>query len=216
MLIYILFHTALDNIIQLIEGCANQEPRSQKILYEQFFGYLLKIAFRYVNNYQTAVNVTNDGFVKIFRFIHKFNPAESPYPDRLLMAWMKRILINTAIDDLRKNKNTNETELIPEQVWERADTGYQADNQLLYKELISYIKNLPPSYRVVFNMYVIDGCSHQEIGNKLGISEGTSKSNLSRARNLLQTMIRGNERAVSERKPQHTTAPSGILPSIQL
>jgi RNA polymerase sigma factor (sigma-70 family) len=206
----------LDNIIQLIEGCTKQEPRSQKILYEQYFGYLLKIAFRYVNNYQTAVNVANDGFVKIFRFIHKFDPSDSPYPERLLMAWMKRILINTAIDDLRKNKMTHETELIPEQVWERADTSYQADNQLLYKELIGYVKNLPPSYRVVFNMYVIDGCSHLEIGNRLGISEGTSKSNLSRARNLLQKMIRANEKVGSAREPMRIPSSSGILPAIQL
>jgi RNA polymerase sigma factor (sigma-70 family) len=206
----------LDNIIQLIEGCTKQEPRSQKILYEQFFGYLLKIAFRYVNNYQTAVNVANDGFVKIFKFIHKFNPADSPYPERLLMAWMKRILINTAIDDLRKNKMTHETELIPEQVWERADNSQRADNQVLYKELISYVKKLPPTYRVVFNMYVIDGCSHQEIGNRLGISEGTSKSNLSRARSLLQKMIRANEKIGSVRETERVVPPIGILPAIQL
>jgi RNA polymerase sigma factor (sigma-70 family) len=198
----------LDNIIQLIEGCTKQDPRSQKTLYEQFFGYLLKIAFRYVNNYQTAVNVTNDGFVKIFRFIHKFNPEDSPYPERLLMAWMKRILINTAIDDLRKNKMVHETELIPEQVWEQADNSQRADNTLLYKELIGYVKKLPPTYRAVFNMYVIDGCSHLEIGNKLGISEGTSKSNLSRARNILQTMIRANEKLGPARETGQDTAPA--------
>jgi RNA polymerase sigma factor (sigma-70 family) len=197
----------LDNIIQLIEGCTKQEPRSQKILYEQFYGYLLKIAFRYVNNYQTAVNVTNDGFVKIFRFIHKFNPAESLYPERLLMAWMKRILINTAIDDLRKNKMVHETELIPEQVWEKADNSQRADNTLLYKELIGYVKKLPPTYRTVFNMYVIDGCSHLEIGNKLGISEGTSKSNLSRARSILQAMIRANEKMGPARETKQVDAP---------
>jgi RNA polymerase sigma-70 factor (ECF subfamily) len=206
----------LDNIIQLIEGCTKQEPRSQKILYEQFFGYLLKIAFRYVNNYQTAVNVTNDGFVKVFRFIHKFNPEDSPYPERLLMAWMKRILINTAIDDLRKSKMIYETELIPEQVWEQADNSQRSDNTLLYKELISYVKKLPPSYRAVFNMYVIDGCSHLEIGNKLGISEGTSKSNLSRARSLLQNMIRESEKAGFKREPERIDKPLGILPAIQL
>jgi RNA polymerase sigma-70 factor (ECF subfamily) len=132
------------------------------------------------------------------------------------MAWMKRILINTAIDDLRKNKSIHETELIPEQVWEQADNSQRADNMLLYKELIGYVKKLPPTYRAVFNMYVIDGCSHLEIGNKLGISEGTSKSNLSRARNLLQNMIRENEKVGFKRDPAPNATSFGIHPAIQL
>jgi RNA polymerase sigma factor (sigma-70 family) len=185
----------LDNLIRLIEGCRNQDARCQKMLYEHFYGYLLKIAFRYVYHYETAVNVTNDGFVKIFQNINKFRPDEAEIPERLLMGWMKRIIINTAIDELRKNKKTPEMGEIPDYLWEQPDNSLSADRFLLYKELISHIKKLPPMYRIAFNMYTIDGCTHLEIANKLGISEGTSKSNLSRARVILQKMIKGNAKA---------------------
>src|SRR5439155_24203306 len=80
----------LDNIIQIIEGCKRQDPRSQKMLYERFYGYALKIAFRYVYRYDIAVNVTNDGFVKIFRHIERFRYEAEEFHERLMMDWMKR------------------------------------------------------------------------------------------------------------------------------
>lgn len=187
----------MDNIIQIIDGCKRQEPKSQKALYERFYGYALKIAFRYVYRYDVAVNITNDSFVKIFRHIERFRYEEEVYPERLMMAWMKRIVINTSIDELRKNNMTPEIGGIPEYVWEEPDHSQQADNLLLYKELIGYVKNLPPMYRVVFNMFVIDGCTHFEIADTLGISVGTSKSNLSRARGILQKIIKEKEEAKS-------------------
>ena len=167
------------------------------MLYEQFFGYGLKIAFRYVHCYDDAINVTNDGFVKIFRNINKFRLEEGKSPEGLLMAWMKRIIINTSIDELRKNKMNPEIGGIPEDIWQQADNSQRADQLLLYKELIIQIKKLPPMYRTVFNMYVIDGCTHFEIADKLGISVGTSKSNLSRARVMMQKIIKGKEKAES-------------------
>jgi RNA polymerase sigma-70 factor (ECF subfamily) len=95
---------------------------------------------------------------------------------------------------LRKNNLTPEIGGIPEYVWEEVDESQKADQLLLYKELISYVKKLPQIYRMVFNMYVIDGCTHFEIANTLGISVGTSKSNLSRARGILQTIIKEKEK----------------------
>ena len=187
----------MDNLRQIIEGCKKKEAKSQKILYERFYGYALKIAFRYVYHYDIAVNVTNDGFVKVFRFFERFRTDEAEHLERLLMAWIKRIVINTAIDELRKNKMAPEIGGIPDYVWEQADAGNQADQKLLYKELISYIKNLPPMYRVVFNMFVVDGCTHFEIADTLGISVGTSKSNLSRARVILQKIINEKEEVKS-------------------
>lgn len=181
------------DIIQIIEGCKKQEAKYQKILYERFYGYALKIAFRYVYRYEIAVNVTNDSFVKVFKHVGRFRYEEEDFPERLLMAWMKRIVINTSIDELRKNNMTPEIGGIPDYVWEEADNSQKADQKLLYKELISYIKNLPPMYRIVFNMFVIDGCTHFEIADSLGISVGTSKSNLSRARGILQKIIKEKE-----------------------
>lgn len=185
------------DIIQIIEGCKKQEAQSQKLLYERFYGYALKIAFRYVYRYDLAVNVTNDGFVKVFRHIERFRYEEEQFPERLLMGWMKRIMINTSIDELRRNNMTPEIGGIPEWVWEVADKSQKSDQQLLYKELISYVKSLPPMYRIVFNMFVIDGCTHFEIADSLGISVGTSKSNLSRARGILQKIIKEKEEVKS-------------------
>lgn len=101
-------------------------------------------------------------------------------------------MINTAIDDLRKHNMMPEIGALPDSVWEEADKNTAADNIVLYKELITEIKKLPPSYRVVFNMYVIDGFSHQEIAGRLGISVGTSKSSLFKARIHLQKLIKSN------------------------
>ena len=125
----------------------------------------------------------------MFRNFSHFNLPEGAAPEPCLMAWMKRIMVNTAIDELRK------TQLLPEignhaepsENW--ADNQTKADSGILYKELIEEIKKLPPVYRAVLNMYVIDGFTHAEIAAQLGISIGTSKSNLFKARAFLQKII---------------------------
>jgi RNA polymerase sigma factor (sigma-70 family) len=177
------------DIVQIIDGCKRNEGRYQKILYERFYGYGLKISFRYVHQYDVAVNVTNDGFVKVFRHIEKFDYREKYSPEGLLMAWIKQIIINLSIDELRKNERILEMGSFPENVWEIPDRDLGADTPLLFKDLIIYVKNLPLKYRTVFNMYVIDGFTHLEIAKSLGIAIGTSKSNLSRARDILQKNI---------------------------
>ena len=111
------------------------------------------------------------------------------------MGYIKRIMINCAIDELRRNKMTPEIGGIPDYVWNISSKDHDADQQLLYKELIILVKNLQPQYRAVFNMYVIDGFNHLEIADKLRISVGTSKSCLSRARMLIQKNIKKNENA---------------------
>jgi RNA polymerase sigma factor (sigma-70 family) len=106
-----------------------------------------------------------------------------------MMGWIKTIMINTAIDRLRKTDFLPEIGLTNEGIWIE-DKSQVSDQTLLYKDLIKEIKKLPPAYRVVFNMYVIDGFTHQEIANQLKIAVGTSKSNLSKARVLLQSFIK--------------------------
>lgn len=109
------------------------------------------------------------------------------------MGWIRRIMINTAIDELRKNNMIPEIGGLPDYVWEVADHSQHSDQKVVYKELITYVKELPPAYRAVFNLFVIDGYSHYEIADMLGISVGTSKSNLSRARLLLQKFLKKSE-----------------------
>ena len=169
------------------------DHKYQSMLYERYRGFALKTVFRYIYSYERAVDVTNDGFVKLLNHFSSFKCEEIENLEKVLMGWIRRIMINTSIDELRKGKLLPEIGLIPDDIWEIPDIG-QADQLILYKDLILIIKRLPPQYRIVFNMYVIDGFSHHEIADALSISVGTSKSSLSRARALLQKFIHEEEK----------------------
>lgn len=164
------------------------DHKYQRMLYERYRGFALKTVFRYIYSYEQALDVTNDGFVKLLNHFSSFKCEEIENIEKVLMGWIRRVMINTSIDELRKGKMVPEIGLIPEDIWEIPDNR-QADQLILYKELILIIKRLPPQYRIVFNMYVIDGFTHHEIADALSISVGTSKSSLSRARTLLQKII---------------------------
>ena len=181
------------NLQLTIANCIKNDHRDQKALYEKYYGYCLKTVFRYIYHYDKAVDAVNDGFVKIFRNIGKFQYNDVENLEMMLMGWMRTIMVNTAIDFLRKNNFVPEIGDISESVWMQEDKSQSAEQALLYKELIKEIKKLPPAYRAVFNMYVIDGFNHQEIATQLGIAVGTSKSNLSKARVYLQKILKNNE-----------------------
>lgn len=186
----------MEQLQNLINGCLQNNQRDQRTLYERYYGYCLKTVFRYIYRYDKAVDIVNDGFVKVFRNFDKFTYTPGDELEMILMGWMRRIMINTAIDQLRKNNFVPEIGDISETVWTTLDRSQNADQVVLYKELIIQIKRLPPSYRTVFNLYVIDGFTHHEIADKLGISVGTSKSNLSKARVLLQKFIQQNDQQI--------------------
>ena len=186
----------MEDLSIVIQGCVANDPKQQKAFYEHYFGYCLKVVFRYVYRYETAVDIVNDGFVKIFRSVSKFVVTDKENTQMLLMGWMRTIMIHAAIDHLRKNSFLPEIGSLSDAAWELADNSGPADKTILYKELILHVKKLSPAYRAVFNLYVIDGFSHQEIAQALGISVGTSKSNLSKARIILQNSIRQNEQGI--------------------
>lgn len=177
---------------ETINGCMQTNQRACKELYERFYGYSLKIVFRYIYRYDKATDVVNDGFVKVFNNLNKFHYEASQNLEAIFMGWLKTIMIHTAIDRLRKDSFLPEIGMTNEEIWVE-DRLQSPDQALLYKELINEVKKLPPGYRVVFNMYVIDGFTHQEIANQLKISVGTSKSNLSKAKGLLRNYIKENE-----------------------
>ena len=179
----------MKELLTIIKGCANDEAKSQRILYERYLGYALKIAFRYVGSYENAANAANDAFIKIFKGFKKFEIRDTENIEAMLMGWMRRIVINVSIDYMRKESLIAERNYFRKNGWllNGGDTSSNGgDAQLMYKELISLIKKLSPAYRVVFNLHVIDGYSHHEIAEMLGISVGTSKSNLAKARAFLQ------------------------------
>jgi RNA polymerase sigma-70 factor (ECF subfamily) len=179
----------LEKLLNIISGCANQERQSQQALYDQYYGLCLKVAFRYVNTYEQAVEVTHDAFLKMFRNFSRFEVRDIEKLEMLLIGWIRRVVINAAIDYMRREMNNHHSYPIPEHVWEHKDDGQSSDNSLLYKELMVMIKELPPAYRMVFNLHVIEGYSHPEIAKMLGITTGTSKSNLSKARAHLQKVL---------------------------
>jgi RNA polymerase sigma factor (sigma-70 family) len=183
----------LENTWQIIQGCIANDRRCQKLFYEQYRGYALKTVFRYIYRYEKAVDIANDGFVKVFKNFSGFKAGNGTDTEKILMCWLKRIMINSAIDELRKGNMLPEIGGIPEYVWETPDSSADADQLLLYKDLIILVKELPPAYRAVFNLYVIDGYTHSEIAGLLNIAIGTSKSNLSKARQLLQQHVKKME-----------------------
>ena len=179
----------MEKLLHIITGCAQQDRQCQQMLYDQYYGLCLKIAFRYVNTYEQAVEVTHDGFLKMFRNFSRFEVRDVNKVEMLLIGWIRRVVINASIDYMRREMNNQQTYAIPEHVWEHKDDGQGADNSLLYKELITLVKDLPPAYRMVFNLHVVEGYSHPEIAKMLGITTGTSKSNLSKARAHLQKAL---------------------------
>ncbi|HEX9504027.1 MAG TPA: sigma-70 family RNA polymerase sigma factor [Patescibacteria group bacterium] len=179
----------MEKLLHIITGCAQQDRQCQQLLYDQYYGLCLKIAFRYVNTYEQAVEVTHDGFLKMFRNFSRFEVRDKDKVEMLLIGWIRRVVINASIDYMRREMNNQQTYAIPEHIWEHKDDGQSSDNSLLYKELMCLVKNLPPAYRMVFNLHVIEGYSHPEIAKMLGITTGTSKSNLSKARAHLQKAL---------------------------
>ena len=179
----------MEDIQTILKGCERCEAKYQKMLYELYYAYAFKIAFRYIYRYEKVPDIVNDGFVKLFKSINSFDRWNSTNLEASFLSWLKRIIINTAIDELRRHNMMPEIGNIETATWQNMSDQTTADQMVLYKDVISQIKRLPPAYRTVFNMYVIDGFDHQEIANKLGIAVGTSKSNLFKAKAYLQKLL---------------------------
>lgn len=172
----------------LIQGCIELDRNSQKKFYASFYGYALTVCHRYIQDEDDAIEVMHDGFLKIYRELKRFEPRHNNL-EASLKGWMRRIFINTSVDHLRKLKHRFEITSNTDNEQAVAESGQWPADRFSHKELLAMISNLSPAYRTVFNLYVIDGYSHEEIGQILNISAGTSKSNLSKARVNLQKMI---------------------------
>ena len=166
---------------ELIKGCLKRDRTSQQRLYDLYSSKMYGICYRYVRNPMEAEDILVTAFTKIFERIDQFKGEGS------FEGWIRRVMVNEALTHLRKARTMYlETDL--EQADREPDYGRLADH-LEEEDLLNMIQQLPAGYRVVFNMYAIDGYSHKEIADHLGISENTSKSQLSRARVYLQKML---------------------------
>jgi len=170
---------------ELIQGCAKKCRADQQKLYEHFYVFALKVCIRYAYSEDEALEIMNDGFMKVFTKIQKFTPELSFY------GWVRRIMINTALDHFRKNKkhlsNQNLDALIESNI--EPGTPENVISRLSFEDIIGFVQQLSPVYRTVFNLYVIDGFTHEEIAEHLNISVGTSKSNLAKARANLRRLL---------------------------
>jgi len=168
---------------ELVKGCIQNDRMAQEQLYKQFHGPMASICIRYTRNDHDAVEVLHSGFLKVFKNMEKFDPSKAS-----LYTLIRTIMVNTAIDFLRQKSRW----FIPYSEPEKFESGGiepEAVQRLSVQELLKLVQCLPPATQAVFNLYVIDGYTHKEIGQILGISDGTSKWHLSEARRLMQQYL---------------------------
>jgi RNA polymerase sigma factor (sigma-70 family) len=173
---------------QILLGSAENDRRAQKVLYEYCYRQFIRLCMRYYSNHEDARHALNNGFLKIVNGLQNVDLDELNFA-----AWAKRIIVNTLIDEYRKNKNHNQAIIAKETESELANAAEKVENlgslELNYQEILDLLKTIPPISAHVFTLYVIDGYNHKEIGDLLEISEGTSKWHLSTARKLLRDRL---------------------------
>ena len=172
----------------LLQGCKKGDRESQRLLYSHYYRYAMSIAMRYCHSIDEAKEVVNDGFMKVFTKLEMFQT------DTSFKAWLRRIMINTAIDSYRRELKHAHHQDVDGAI---VSIDNSAISNISHDELIAMVQRLTPAYRAVFSLHVIDGYKHEEIAKELGISVGTSKSNLMKARLKLKKML---EEATQEQK----------------
>ena len=168
---------------KLINRCKQRDIKAQSEVYQLFAGKLFALCLKYSKNYQEAQDNLQDGFITIFNKIDQYQFKGS------FEGWLKRIVVNTA---LQKYREKNVLNLISDEIPDEVEVDID-ETSISLDFLLSIIQELPNRYRLVFNMYVLDGYSHRDIAEMLEISEGTSKSNLSRARQILKKKVEKNK-----------------------
>lgn len=177
----------------LVDGCIAQDRRSQQRVYELFYGKMMAVCLRYTKNTDQAKDILQEAFIKVFRSVDKFNRAGS------FEGWIRRIMVNTAIDHFRRTKNAylllGEERSIEDfrDVDEDdnvADDGPDEEFNVQPADVINAMQKLTPAYRTVFNLYVFEEMTHKEIADALGINVGTSKSNLAKAKHNLKKILK--------------------------
>ena len=168
-------------LYKTLNGCKKGHRKSQDLLYTTYYPYAMKVGIRYSRDREEALEIVNDGFVKIFKKLPMYTEGMS------FTGWVRKIIINSAIDYYRRNnKHYGNLDISYAQYESVTDDALAKISE---KEIIEAIRKLPPSYRMVFNLFAIEGYKHEEIADRLGISVGTSKSNLSIARDKLKRSL---------------------------
>lgn len=169
-----------NNERELVEGCVNNDRRSQELLYRKFFPTMYRMCQRYANSEEEAVEILNSGFLRVFTKLHTFQFAGS------LEGWIRRLVFHSMADYYRKSDK--KVRFLPVEDWD-APTSTSALHQLYFEDMVGLIDKLPKATREVFWLYAVEGYTHVEIGKQLGISDGTSKWHLSNARKKLKVLM---------------------------
>jgi len=172
----------VEKLKEIVKGCLKNDRQMQSKLYKIFSPKMYGLCLRYTTNTYDAQDLLQDGFVKVFENLDKFKWNGS------LEGWIKRVFINLALDKFRSRISLLSIDDIPENQ-EFPDNGTDALETMSEKEILDYIRELPDQYRLIFNLYVIEGYSHKELGEMLNIAESTSRSNLARAKTILKDKI---------------------------
>lgn len=171
-------------IKSIIDGCLKGNRHDQELLYRRYAAKMYAVCLQYCSNDEEACDVLQDGFIKVFQNLSRYKFEGS------FEGWMRRIMVNTALGVYRDKHVLYRVDDIEQLQEFPEETMVEEDNPFIdAEELMAMIKELPPQYRMVFNLYALEGHSHREIGEMLSISEGTSKSNLSRARAILKKKV---------------------------
>lgn len=165
----------------LIQGCINGDRKMQELLYHRFSPKMYTVCLRYSGDQEDARDLLQEGFIKIFKNLSKYRG------DGSFEGWIRRIFVNTAIEHFRKKVHLQSVSETQERTVE--DKAWNVLDSLAEKDIMKMINELSPGYKIIFNMHVIEGYSHKEIADILGINEGTSKSQLARAKTVLRKMV---------------------------
>ncbi len=167
---------------EIVQGCIKKNAIAQKHLYEKFSRKMMGVCLRYCDSREEGEDVLQNGFTSVFENIESFKGTGA------LEGWIRRIMVNTALTNIRKNKKLKQNIELDSVEFMIPSSNYLSES-FAAKDLLKIIQTLPTGFRTVFNLYAIEGYSHKEIGNMLNISEGTSKSQYSRAKAHLQKII---------------------------
>lgn len=170
----------------IIAGCIKGERKAQELLYKNYYEAMANLCMRYTKNEHDAVEVLNNGFLKVFMNIHRYEPDKAS-----LYTWIRTIVVNSCIDFLKIKERSAVHNELNEAIEIQIDA--EAINKMKVSEVLHFVRALPAATRAVFNLYVMEGYNHKEIATMLGISDGTSKWHLSEARKNLKQMIRLQE-----------------------
>lgn len=174
-----------NSVKKIVKGCRKRSRKSQKKLYQRFYAYGMSITLRYAKSRTEAAEILNDAFMKVFTNINSYDS------DRPFKPWLRRIVVNTAINHYHKHKtDTQQVDLDVDK--KEISREQEVLSGISYDEIVDMVQQLSPAYQTVFNLFVIEGFKHREIAKMLDIAVGTSKSNLAKAKKNLQSIVEKN------------------------